>query len=62
MTEPTFTCLGCGHKLTMDYNARTKNYCYLCDPNITLEECLSDDFRITNNSQSIDDENDEVKI
>jgi hypothetical protein len=38
-----FTCLGCKHILSMDYNLRTERYCYLCDPAITLEECLSDD-------------------
>ena len=37
-----FTCLGCNHHLPMEFNVRTENFCYLCDPNITLEECLSD--------------------
>jgi len=38
-----FTCQGCKHQLPMEFNVRTKNFCYLCDPNITLEECLSDE-------------------
>lgn len=38
-----FTCQGCNHHLPMEFNVRTENFCYLCDPNITLEECLSDE-------------------
>jgi hypothetical protein len=36
----TFTCLGCGHELPNRYSLRTKSYCYLCDPNITVKELL----------------------
>lgn len=37
-----FICQGCKHELQMDFNLRTEGFCYLCDPNITLAECLSD--------------------
>lgn len=37
-----FKCHGCGHECHEDYNLRTEGFCYLCDPNITLEECLSE--------------------
>lgn len=37
----SFTCKGCGHNLPMEFNVRTENYCYLCDPKVTLNECLS---------------------
>jgi hypothetical protein len=40
--EVLFTCQGCNCELAEDYSLRTKGYCYLCDPNITLEELLSD--------------------
>lgn len=39
----TFICKGCNHELPMEFNLRTEGYCHLCDPNITLEECLSDE-------------------
>ena len=39
--EESFVCKGCGHSLTMDYKLRTECYCYLCDPNISLTELLS---------------------
>ena len=38
-----FICQGCKHELPMDFNLRTEGFCYLCDPNITLDECLSDE-------------------
>lgn len=38
-----FICQGCKHELPMDFNLRTEGFCFLCDPNITLAECLSDD-------------------
>jgi hypothetical protein len=37
----TFKCKGCGHKLPPEFCMRTKNYCYLCDPNVTLDELLN---------------------
>ena len=40
---PGFICQGCKHELPMDFNLRTEGFCYLCDPNITLAECLSDE-------------------
>ena len=41
--DDRFTCRGCQHYLPMEFNVRTEGFCYLCDPNITLEECLSDE-------------------
>ena len=38
-----FICECCKHELPMDFNLRTERFCYLCDPNITLAECLSDE-------------------
>ena len=38
-----FTCQACNHHLPIEFNVRTEGLCYLCDPNITLEECLSDE-------------------
>jgi len=38
-----FTCQACNHHLPIEFNVRTEGFCYLCDPNITLEECLSDE-------------------
>lgn len=40
--EEIFKCLGCGCELPLEFSLRTKNYCYLCDPNITLHELLDD--------------------
>ena len=39
----TFVCKGCNHLLNNVCQLRTAGYCYLCDPNITLEELLSDE-------------------
>jgi hypothetical protein len=39
----SFVCGGCGHTLDLSFSLRTKGYCYLCDPNITLEELLSEE-------------------
>jgi hypothetical protein len=41
--ENIFICKGCGHELPEDYSMRTEGYCYMCDPNITTEELLSDE-------------------
>ena len=38
-----FYCAGCGHQLVRSYQLRTQDYCYLCDPNITVVELLSDE-------------------
>lgn len=38
----SFVCQGCKCDLDEIYSLRTKSFCYLCDPNITLEELLSD--------------------
>lgn len=35
-----FKCKGCGHELPSTYCIRTLGYCYLCDPNITVDELL----------------------
>lgn len=39
----TITRNGCGHQLPADYQMRTDGFCYMCDPNITVEELLSDE-------------------
>jgi uncharacterized protein YlaI len=46
----SFVCKGCKHELPIEYQMRTIGYCYLCDPNITIQELLSDK-QITNNPQ-----------
>ncbi len=40
--QTKFICQGCENHLPMEFNVRTENYCYSCDPNITIDECLSD--------------------
>ncbi len=42
MQEKTFICEGCNYELPTDFSMRTPEFCYLCDPNITVEELLSD--------------------
>ena len=39
----SFICEGCKHELPEDYQMRTKGWCYLCDPHITVAELLSDE-------------------
>lgn len=40
--KPTkFTCQSCEHELPIEFQMKTEGYCYLCDPNITVEELLS---------------------
>ena len=42
--EPlAFTCIGCKHELPVEFQIRTAGYCYLCDPNVTVSELLSDE-------------------
>jgi len=36
-----FICKQCNHKLPMKFQMKTKGYCYMCDPHITVEELLS---------------------
>jgi hypothetical protein len=43
VNRSSFTCKGCEHDLPLDYCVKTDDYCYLCDPAVTLEECLQDD-------------------
>ncbi len=38
--DELFTCQGCGHELPITFVERTPQFCYLCDPNITVEELL----------------------
>lgn len=38
----SFCCKSCNHVLPIKFQIRTEEYCYMCDPNITLDECLSD--------------------
>ena len=42
-TKEVFTCQNCKNELPIEFSVRTKGVCYLCDPNITLAECLSDE-------------------
>lgn len=35
-----FRCKGCNNRLISSFSLKTEGYCYLCDPNITLEEAL----------------------
>lgn len=43
LLNQTFVCKGCTHELPNSYSMRTDGYCYLCDPAITLAECVSDE-------------------
>lgn len=54
MSKKDFKCYGCGTECE-DYNLRTEGFCYLCDPNITLEECLSENEIEKRYTLSIDD-------
>lgn len=38
MMGARFICKGCKHKLPIDYQIKTKGYCYMCDPNVTLRD------------------------
>lgn len=40
MEKNLFKCIGCNHTLPIIFQMKTENYCYLCDPNITLDELL----------------------
>lgn len=40
----SFVCQGCKCKVPNDFSIKTDGYCYLCDPNVTLEECLQDEY------------------
>jgi len=39
-----FKCEGCKHTLPSEYSIRTENYCYLCDPNVTVDELLKERY------------------
>jgi len=38
----TFVCKGCAHELQKSYSLRTPEYCFLCDPAISLQELQSE--------------------
>ena len=38
--QETFVCQGCKHELELKFSIKTQGWCYLCDPNISLEELL----------------------
>jgi hypothetical protein len=42
--KSTFVCQGCRCKVPNDFSVKTNGYCYLCDPEVTLEECLQDEY------------------
>jgi hypothetical protein len=35
-----FTCKGCGHEIPKFFVMKNEGYCYMCDPDVTLEELL----------------------
>lgn len=39
--DSTFKCEGCKHILPKDYVIKTPNFCYMCDPHLTIEEILN---------------------
>lgn len=39
-----FVCQGCKHELPSAFCMRTEGYCYLCDPNIDVNELLNDEI------------------
>ena len=39
-----FVCKNCNHELPKTFSVKTDQYCYLCDPKVTLEECLQKDY------------------
>jgi hypothetical protein len=38
--KKVFVCSACNHELPISYSIKTENYCYMCDPNVTIEELL----------------------
>ena len=43
-----FKCNGCSHDVPSYFSIKTANYCYLCDPAVTVQELLDDyDARTT---------------
>lgn len=40
----SFVCQGCKCEVPNDFSVKTDGYCYLCDPKVTLEECLQDEY------------------
>ncbi len=39
--KDTFICKSCNHELPAAYIMLTPGYCYMCDPNVSLEELLT---------------------
>ncbi len=44
LTPDFFVCQGCKHELPTAFCMRTEGYCYLCDPNIDVNELLNDEI------------------
>jgi hypothetical protein len=40
----SFVCQGCKCEVPNDFSVKTDGYCYLCDPEVTLDECLQDEY------------------
>jgi predicted RNA-binding Zn-ribbon protein involved in translation (DUF1610 family) len=40
--DESFICQGCGQELNVVFQMRTMDFCYICDPNVTVEELLND--------------------
>ncbi len=41
-SQESFKCKGCKHELPLDYSMKNPEYCYLCDPEVTVDELLKD--------------------
>jgi hypothetical protein len=46
----TFTCKGCGHDLPTEFSLKTKDFCYLCDPDISIDELIDGPGKISPDS------------
>ena len=38
--QASFKCKGCEHELPFNYSMKNPEYCYLCDPEVTIDELL----------------------
>ncbi len=39
--QAVFKCKGCEHELPLNYSMKNPKYCYLCDPEVTIDELLN---------------------
>jgi hypothetical protein len=40
----SFICKGCKCEVPNNFSVKTDEYCYLCDTEVTLDECLQDEY------------------